>query len=358
MVTASRADAKTRAVVLGTARRQIPPVLALAGGLTLLFAVTNFLVLPEESATTWVINAVFGPLFLLLAWVLRRGQLPDAALPWIWTACSLALTGMLLHAYAQLPTAANLAYVVLVIIAFAPLTHAWLPFIVGAVIIEAGAVFAFVAVATPVEVRENSLVCASALAVGALLLRLRLSALGDLAVLQAELARQATVDPLTDALNRHGLDSSAPALLATAQRSGESVLAWFVDVRGLKRANDQLGHRFGDELLTAVARALRACIRANDLLVRWGGDEFLILGTGAPTSAANLNERVDRMLAEDAAIRDRWTGRVTVGLAWAADVPEAAALDELIARADQDMYRRRMSEGADGAERADSAPRP
>ncbi len=346
MATALAPEEGTRGIFLQTARRQIPPVLAAAGVLTAVFAVVNAVALPDEAATTWVINVVFAPVFLILAWVLRRGQLPDTALPWIWTMCSVALVGMLLHAYAQMPTAANLAYVVLVMIVFGPLTHAWLPFALGAVVMEIGAVATFSAVVTPVEVRENSLVCASALLVGAILLQLRLSALSDLADMQVELARQAAYDPLTEVLNRNGLERAIPAFLATAQRTEEPVLAWFVDVRGLKKANDRLGHRFGDELLSAVARALRSCIRTNDLLVRWGGDEFLVLGTGSPGAAADLNARVDRMLAADAAITDRWKGSVTVGFASAPAVDGPAGLDELIARADQDMYRRRAT--ADG----------
>ena len=117
-------------------------------------------------------------------------------------------------------------------------------------------------------------------------------------------------------------------------------------MRGLKAANDLLGHRFGDELLRAVARSLRASIRANDLLVRWGGDEFLVLGTGAADTAADLNDRVDTLLAHDQAIVDRWAASVTVGFASATGVTGLVELDELIASADQDMYRRRAGGSA------------
>ena len=55
---------------------------------------------------------------------------------------------------------------------------------------------------------------------------------------------------------------------------------WFVDVRGLKRANDDNGHAFGDAIIRATADALRESVRANDLIARWGGDEFIVIGEG------------------------------------------------------------------------------
>ena len=95
-----------------------------------------------------------------------------------------------------------------------------------------------------------------------------------------------------------------------------------------------------------VGRALRACVRTNDLLARWGGDEFVVLGTGSSTgvgsaSAHDLNTRVNAALAADPGLSGRWRGTVTVGFA---DGPPDADVDRLIAQADADMYRRR---GAD-----------
>ena len=108
------------------------------------------------------------------------------------------------------------------------------------------------------------------LLISAVLLRLRMKALDDLAESQAQLDHQATYDPLTDVLNRNGLERAIPSVSATALRSGNQVLVWFVDVRGLKRANDEHGHAFGDAIIRATADALRASVRANDLIAPLG----------------------------------------------------------------------------------------
>ncbi len=329
-----------RALVLRVARAQVPEILLWAGLLTLVFALVNYLTLPEEGGHTWVINVIFGPLFLGVAWAYRRGRLPDASLPWAWAACSLALVLMLVETYRLQPTAANLAYIAVVMAVFAPVTHGWLPFVVAAVLMEGTALLVFAMTESAVVARENALVCAAALMVGAALLRLRLNALSTTADIQAELAHQAMFDPMTDVLNRNGFDRSASAVRAAAQRNGESVLVWFIDIRGLKRANDELGHQFGDELIRGVAVAVRTCIRTNDLLIRWGGDEFLVLGSGHSGSAAELNERVDAVLAADPKIAGRWRGRVTVGFASGSSDDD---LSQLVARADSDMYRRRSA---------------
>ncbi len=83
------------------------------------------------------------------------------------------------------------------------------------------------------------------------------------------------IDPLTEALNRHAfhslLERKSPTPLATP---GCVVV---VDIDNLKPINDSLGHTAGDAAIREVAKAIRSIIRADDLLFRWGGDEFLIL---------------------------------------------------------------------------------
>ena len=178
----------------------------------------------------------------------------------------------------------------------------------------------------------------AALLISAVLLRLRMKALDDLAETQAQLDHQATYDPLTDVLNRNGLERAIPSVSATALRAGEQVLVWFVDVRGLKRANDENGHAFGDALIRATADALRESVRANDLIARWGGDEFVVIGEGASGSAEELDSRVNAILAVANADSGDWHRAVTVGFA---SGPGDADVAALIARADANMYHRR-----------------
>ena len=136
--------------------------------------------------------------------------------------------------------------------------------------------------------------------------------------------------------------STVRSLPSPVPRGGRTaqILVWFVDVRGLKRANDEHGHAFGDAVIRATADALRGCVRANDVLARWGGDEFVIVGEGASGSAQEFNLRVNAMLAKDTGLAGRWTESVTVGFASGSADSDVA---ELIERADADMYRRRSA---------------
>ncbi len=323
---------------LSLARRQIPEILAWAGALTLVFGVVNYVTLPGESPWAWATNLVFGPLFLGLAWAIRRGVFREGLVPWVWAFCSLILVVMLAIVFFHQPTPPNLAYLVAVITAFGPLTHGWAPFWAAGAAMLAVVTAAFAA--TPgVAITDSVLVCVAGLLISAVLLRLRMKALDDLAESQVQLDHQATYDPMTDVLNRNGLERAIPSVTATALRSGDRVLVWFVDVRGLKQANDANGHAFGDGIIEATADALRACVRANDIIARWGGDEFVVIGEGASGSAEELNDRVNAELEKAAGLAGDWPRAVTVGFA---SGPAESDVDGLIARADADMYHRRQ----------------
>ena len=118
-------------------------------------------------------------------------------------------------------------------------------------------------------------------------------------------------------------------------RSGRSqpfTLA-FIDVDGLKGVNDSLGHTAGDQLLRATASAIRARLRPYDVIVRYGGDEFLCGLLDLDMAAAA--ERFELVKADLAATQQ---ASVTIGLA---EVEADDALEELIARADEALYRER-----------------
>lgn len=329
--------AQRRDLRLRLARSQIPEVLGWAGALTLVFGAVNYFTMTSGSPWAWATNLVFGPLFLGLSWAVRRDLIRASLVPAVWAFCSVMLVVMLALVFREQPSAANLAYIVAVMTAFGPITHAWPPFWAAAAAMLAVVVVTFAA--TPgVVVVDSTLVCVAGLLISAVLLRLRMKALDDLAESQVQLDHQATYDPLTDVLNRNGLERVIPSVTATALRSGAQVLVWFIDVRGLKQANDAKGHAFGDAVIRATADALRACVRANDLIARWGGDEFVVIGEGAWGSAEDLNVRVNAELAKDEGLQGNWPRSVTVGFA---SGPGDADVSALIARADTDMYRRR-----------------
>ena len=150
----------------------------------------------------------------------------------------------------------------------------------------------------------------------------------------------ARLDPLTAALNRRAF----AAVLADQNRIGVVLLRGVVvvvDLDDLKMLNDTYGHAAGDSALQSLADALRSCLEGDDLLFRWGGDEFVLILRGATLAHAEarfdgFNEKL-RARPIPGAI-DPIDLRASVGLSEFAD---AATLDHAIARADQAMYRRK-----------------
>ncbi|MDQ2980213.1 MAG: GGDEF domain-containing protein [Acidobacteriota bacterium] len=94
--------------------------------------------------------------------------------------------------------------------------------------------------------------------------------------------RRAQIDPLTEAYNRFFLDDLRP-MLAREPSGGSIVL---IDVDGLKTINDKEGHEEGDKAIWTVATAIKKLIRGDDYLIRWGGDEFLVVLPGMDQEVA------------------------------------------------------------------------
>jgi diguanylate cyclase (GGDEF)-like protein len=102
----------------------------------------------------------------------------------------------------------------------------------------------------------------------------------------AELTVFAQIDPLTDILNRRGLERELKRSLAHVKRYGASAALVYLDLDGFKRTNDRFGHAAGDAVLKAVAMVLDRHIRESDVVARVGGDEFVLLLWGCSEAAA------------------------------------------------------------------------
>jgi diguanylate cyclase (GGDEF)-like protein len=107
-----------------------------------------------------------------------------------------------------------------------------------------------------------------------------------------DLANQAHTDPLTGALNRQGLREVLMRRLHAAGHVDEEMAVVFMDLDHFKRINDEYGHDAGDEVLRRFAAVIRGEVRSSDKLVRWGGEEFLLLcpETDVPHAVAMLDK--------------------------------------------------------------------
>jgi len=117
--------------------------------------------------------------------------------------------------------------------------------------------------------------------VGALARRLRVRN-QLLSVSNEQLRIQAEIDPLTGLSNRHHLQ----AVMAERRAGGLEGTLYLLDADHFKQINDQCGHAGGDTVLVEIARRLRQTLRDDDLIVRWGGEEFLVLVRPLPQAEA------------------------------------------------------------------------
>ena len=154
------------------------------------------------------------------------------------------------------------------------------------------------------------------------------------------LARAASLDPLTGLVNRRG--AAAAIADAAARPRNETVALLVIDLDGFKDVNDNSGHLAGDVVLQRVSQALRATARLEDVVARWGGDEFVVVAVLDEDRALALGDRFRDTIRQS--VREAASTLVTgsVGVAVRdAPVDEEAWLQ----RADEAMYAAKRSGG-------------
>ncbi len=155
-----------------------------------------------------------------------------------------------------------------------------------------------------------------------------------------------TTDELTGLLNRRGFFSLAKQQLKVANRTGKGMLLFYVDLDGMKKINDTLGHPQGDLALIETASVLREIFRESDIIGRLGGDEFAVLvlehSRDAKEEQAILTRMEQSVRARNAQTGRRYTLSLSAGMNFY-DPKDPCSLDELISRADIVMYEEKKS---------------
>ena len=155
-----------------------------------------------------------------------------------------------------------------------------------------------------------------------------------------ELRRQAHQDPLTGLLNRRAGEKQLHRCQQDAILHGQSYALILGDIDEFKQINDSFGHEVGDHVLRRCATVLNSAVRSGDAVVRWGGEEFLIVLPGCPPQAAQ--ELAERIRNAVAAQQDPTAGQITMSLgvaSWRSPEDEM----ELLRRTDQALYHAKES---------------
>jgi len=161
----------------------------------------------------------------------------------------------------------------------------------------------------------------------------------NLEVLNRRLDELSRHDALTKLSNRRDMMEKLQILKARADREGSALSMLMIDMDHFKSINDTWGHEQGDKMLQAVARALRERIRGQDLLARWGGEEFLVALADTPREGAMQAAEQLRRAVETKALPvngNKVSVTITIGVA---QYQPQEDLQAAITRADDQLYK-------------------
>lgn len=145
-------------------------------------------------------------------------------------------------------------------------------------------------------------------------------------------------DPLTDALNRKGLDEALRREIANMRRKETTLCVALLDIDNFKALNDRLGHHTGDSALVHLADITRRSLRTVDTLARYGGEEFVILMPDTPLDQGVVAmQRLQRQLTKDLFLAGKEKLLITFSAGVAQLTPDESG-EEALRRADQAMY--------------------
>jgi len=154
----------------------------------------------------------------------------------------------------------------------------------------------------------------------------------------------ATRDTLTGLYNRQYLQDFAQQALSRMKRHSTEVVLIFIDIDNFKYVNDTYGHEDGDEVLKEISKILKDSFRKYDVVVRYGGDEFIIFLEESSYDEADLKATLDSMVDRIEKRLAKFAISASYGCAVAPQ--EAQTLQELITLADERMYAHKRAKKA------------
>ncbi|MBB3111891.1 diguanylate cyclase (GGDEF)-like protein [Paenibacillus phyllosphaerae] len=145
------------------------------------------------------------------------------------------------------------------------------------------------------------------------------------------------MDTLTDLYNRRFMIKAFDKIKAFANRMDGNLFLLVIDCDNFKYINDHYGHAKGDQVLSAIGKTLIKSTRDSDLVARWGGDEFVIVGH-YKDGGKGLEAMLHRLEGQLAELSGRMKLPISVSIGSAVFPTDGADLDQLLRIADENMY--------------------
>ncbi|MBU1238661.1 sensor domain-containing diguanylate cyclase [Myxococcota bacterium] len=159
----------------------------------------------------------------------------------------------------------------------------------------------------------------------------------------ARLSRLATVDPLTGSLNRRGMESFFPKDIIPVEGEFGLICVIMADIDHFKKVNDTYGHLVGDQVLRQTATILSSVLRGGDAVIRYGGEEFLIVLAGVSIERAYAIAERARKTIEETIIHLHHTSFHTTISLGVAQMHPGESRDDLLKRVDDALYEAKNS---------------
>ncbi|MBR3040494.1 MAG: GGDEF domain-containing protein [Lachnospiraceae bacterium] len=148
---------------------------------------------------------------------------------------------------------------------------------------------------------------------------------------------EATKDPLTGLYNRRFMNQKLEEKMVALQEEGRIFGLIICDIDNFKKVNDTFGHESGDDVLVNCARVLMSSLRENDVVCRWGGEEFLIAIEGNKRITHDVAERIRVMIEDMVVVSHGYSIKITMTFGVCESIP-GLSIDKLVEIADERLY--------------------
>ncbi|MCD4654348.1 diguanylate cyclase [bacterium] len=157
--------------------------------------------------------------------------------------------------------------------------------------------------------------------------------------LQENLKHQALHDPLTGVFNRYYLNIYLRSEMKRSERYNRKIGFMMIDIDRFKEINDRFGHLIGDKVLTEIATEIQQCVRESDIVIRYGGDEFLAILPETNGEVEFVRKRIIETIPRNQEIQELVGFPVTISIGTAHWDPNGSeSLETILTRSDRKMY--------------------